>query len=490
MAVPELTPGRIAAYYDRYPPLLKRVPDRLFGPLASPNRSRYWELLCALHAKRFGPDAPLPPSTGFLMAEIIQDIALEMSFQTWSVEGEDPATPLGIRANLAFHTLRESGWLRVDRVGVREMVTMPPAVAQFLNNLIDFAQTGPEFVSGKIRSIEVNVRDLLEATADGSSLQEVARQSRALLEHVRIAGTNVRDLMAELSNEHATGEFVRRFFTDFVEKMFIGDYKELRTREHPLARRQEILRMVSQIQETDEIRDRLLQWYKAKPAAGDALRAESLFARDIQRLEDLRRIDEYLERLDDEIRRANRMALAYIDYRLRATRPLDVLIDHAIDAVLRSKGRHGIPEPFAPGECVGPQGLAAPRHATKRAPPAALRQQSMSPTAKARALLHLRARDRRTMSAPKLAAFVREQLDGKDSMDSRLLKIDSVEALRALQTLCTISMANASRRRSLVMAARSMSIGFTTERVETMVDTNQPISHVPFAVEAKSKKKG
>ena len=490
VALPELTPERIAALDERYPPLFRRISDRLFGPLASPNRMRYWELLCALHGKRFGPDAPLPPGAGFLMAEIVQDIALEMSFQSWSLEGEELATPLSIRANMAFHTLREAGWLRVDRVGVREMVTMPPASAQFLNRLVDFAQTGPEFVSGKIRSIAANVRDLLESNADGASLQEVARQSRALLEHVRIAGTNVRDLMAEISNEHATAEFVRRFFTDFVEKMFIGDYKELRTREHPLARRQEILRMVAQIQETPEVRSRLLQWYAAKPAAGDARRAELLFSRDIQRLEDLRRIDEYLERLDDEIRRANRMALAYIDYRLRASRPLDLLIDHAIDAVLRLDEHGTLPEPFAPGECVHAMGLAVPRQARRRPAAAELRRQAMSPHARARALLHLRARDRRTVSAAKLSAFVREQLAGRDTIDSRALKVDSVEALRALQTLCTISMANASGRRGLKMVARSMSIGFTTERVETAVDTSQPISHVPFAIESKVKKKG
>ena len=114
----------------------------------------------------------------------------------------------------------------------------------------------------------------------------------------------------------------------------------------------------------------------------------------------------------------------------------------------------------------------------------------MSPHARARALLHLRARDRRTVSAAKLSAFVREQLAGRDTIDSRALKVDSVEALRALQTLCTISMANASGRRGLKMVARSMSIGFTTERVETAVDANQPISHVPFAIESKIKKKG
>ena len=55
----------LARIQERYPPLFKSLPDRLFGPLASQNRFQYWSLLCALFAKRFGPEAELPPSHGF-----------------------------------------------------------------------------------------------------------------------------------------------------------------------------------------------------------------------------------------------------------------------------------------------------------------------------------------------------------------------------------------------------------------------------------------
>ncbi|ODV40619.1 hypothetical protein AWV79_06040 [Cupriavidus sp. UYMMa02A] len=254
----------------------------------------------------------MPPSSGFASREITADIAEELQYQDWSPDGDEvtPGTPLAIRAIAVFNRLRDAGWIRVDRMGVREMVTMAPAVAQFMNRLIEFAHTGPEFVSGKIRSIEANMKLLLDESTDGASLQEAARQSRALLEHIRIAGTNVRDLMLEIGSVDATGEFVRRFFDDYVERMFIGDYKELRTREHPLARRQEILRVATQVQQTQGVRERLIQWYLQKQAGHDPKRAEAMFERDIEKVEDLRRIDEYLDRLDDEIRRANKLALA------------------------------------------------------------------------------------------------------------------------------------------------------------------------------------
>ena len=485
MAVHDLTDRiRQEKVAERFPRLFTRLPDRLFAPLASPNRFQYWTLLCVLHAKRFGPEAPLPPSVGFLMREITADIAEELQYQDWDPDGDDvtPATPLAIRANIVFNRLKDAGWIRVDRVGVREMVTMAPAVAHFMNRLVEFAHTGPEFVSGKIRSIEANLKLLLDESTDGSSLQEAARQSRALLEHVRIAGTNVRDLMLEIGRVDATGEFVRRFFDDYVERMFIGDYKELRTREHPLARRQEILRLAAHVQQTPELRSRLIQWYLEKQASRDPARAEALFERDLQKVEDLRRIDEYLDRLDDEIRRANKLALAYLDYRLRAARPLDELIGHAIDAVIKHGAKAVALAPFAPGECIAGERLASPRVETKRAPASKLRKQVMSAEQEARARLALKARDRRSMSLPKLAAYVRGQLGEADSVASADLQVDSIESVRALQVLCTVSAANAAGTKLLRANARAMSSGFTTVRMESEEEADKGISHLPFMI--------
>lgn len=493
MAIPDLNDlVRRERVAERYPPLFTRLPDRLFAPLASANRFQYWSLLCALHAKRFGPEAPLPPSSGFVSREITSDIADELLYQDWSPDGDEDtqATPLTIRAIAVFNRLRDAGWIRVDRVGVREMVTMPPVVAQFMNRLIEFAHTGPVFVSGKIRSIEANMKLLLDESTDGSSLQEAARQSRALLEHVRIAGTNVRDLMLEIGNVDATGEFVRRFFDDYVEHMFIGDYKELRTREHPLARRQEILRVAAQVQQSQGIRERLIQWYLEKQAGRDPTRAEALFERDIEKVEDLRRIDEYLDRLDDEIRRANKLGLAYLDYRLRAARPLDELIGQAIGAVIKHGSKTVALAPFAPSECISGDRLASPRVESKRSAPGELRKQVMSAEQEARARLLLLARDRRMMSLPKLAAFVRKQLDGAESVSSLALDVDSIESVRALQVLCTIAAANSSPSRLLRVNTRSMTSGFTTVRLDGDEDSTKGIAHMPFEIVKTTKTSG
>lgn len=58
--------------------LFERLPERLFGPLAAPNKQTYWAILCALYEKRFGPNAPLPPSHGYTNRDITQDIEDEL----------------------------------------------------------------------------------------------------------------------------------------------------------------------------------------------------------------------------------------------------------------------------------------------------------------------------------------------------------------------------------------------------------------------------
>src|SRR5258708_3407142 len=248
--------------------LFQRLPGRLFGPLASPNRLRYWKLLCHLHERRFGPDAPLPPSFGFPTREIPREIEDELQAQDeWELEdGEVAETPLNIRAIEVFNRLRDSGWLRVDRHGVRDMVSMAPAVAQFMNRLVEFAQTGPVFVAGKVRSIEANLLLIVRQNADGDTLQEAASQTRNLLEHVRNTGTNIRDLMASFSIGVTTAHYVQRFFSDYIERVFIVYYRELRTSEHPLSRRRQILDIIESIHADPQHRERLTRWYCDKRA--------------------------------------------------------------------------------------------------------------------------------------------------------------------------------------------------------------------------------
>jgi hypothetical protein len=474
MAVSRITPASTA--------LFQRIPDRLFSPLASTNRRGYWALLCHLHRRRFGPDAPLPPSYGFLQREITQEIEDHLGYaDEWQPEdGEEPDTPPNIRAQGLFSRLVDVGWLRLEKYGVEKTVHMSPAVGQLLSQLIAFAETGPVFVSGKIRSIEAAVAQILKGEAGGDLLREAAEQCRNLLVHIRNTGTNVRDLMATIGAQSSTAQYVRSFFQDYISEVFIGDYQELRTREHPLSKRQQILEAVEQIDIEPEQRKRLLEWYVQRLAGGDTSRAQAAFERDLQRLYELSRIEEYLDRLDDEIRSANKRALAFLDYKLRAIRPIDQLLRQALDKILTRSERTQPPVAFGPDVLMGGARLAQPRKESARHAPSALRQTVISERTRAIGNMARRAQQRRTVTPVTLRAYAARVLEGTPVVSNADLPMDSLEDLRAYQALTSTAQALNARSRLTQMHARSAAPGLEMRYSATQLEEHPYLSTRPF----------
>jgi len=420
--------------------LFSLVPAGLFGPLASPNREHYWQLLCRLFDEFFGPDAPMPPSHGFARREITA--AVERYLLTddpWEdEEGDTPDAPLNVRANGIYERFRNAGWLRQERVGAREMVSMMPLVSQLLSTLIEFSEHGPTFVSAKVRSIELQLQQVVEGKAGGDALDEAADQARRLLVSLSSMSLTVRDLMPELSRAETTAQFARQWFERYVGQFFIGDYADLHRADHPLARRSSILAMAQQI-EFSELRARVLGWYREHLVGNDTERAEQRLQRSLRRLRELERIDEYLGRLDDDIRQANRRALAFLDYRLRAPDKLDVLLRRASRGALQATAG-ALHLPVAPGALMDESRLRPPRQKPQPIPRSANVVQQPTPEQLARLALLRRMKRARLVTAEDMARYVGRHLTRKGIVDSATLGVDSIEDLRAYQTLLTLAL--------------------------------------------------
>lgn len=422
------------------PPLFVVLPAGLFGPLAGANRERYWELLCRLFDEFFGPDAPLPPSIGFQRREITA--AIERYLLTddpWeSEEGDVPGASLQDRANAIHERFRSTGWLRQERVGAREMVSMMPLVSQFLSTLVEFAEHGPTFVSAKVRSIELQLQQVVEGKAFGDALDEAADQARRLLVSLSSMSLKVRDLMPELSRSETTAQFARQWFERYVSSFFVGDYADLHKAEHPLARRSAILSMARQIDDSP-LHEAMLAWYREHLTGGDAERAELRLQRSLRRLHELDRIDEYLGRLDEDIRQANRRALAFLDYRLRAPDKLDVLLRRACRGVLQApKGVLRLP--VAPGALMDDMQLRPPRRRPQPIPRSANTMQQPTPEQLARLGLLRRMKRARLVTPEDMARYLARHLPPDGGIDSTQLAITSIEDLRVYQTLLTLAL--------------------------------------------------
>ncbi|MBV2210226.1 MAG: hypothetical protein KUL77_11775 [Thermomonas sp.] len=420
--------------------LFSVVPAGLFGPLASPNREHYWALLCRLFDEFFGPDAPLPPSIGFQRRDITAAIERYLlADDPWdSEEGETSGASLADRAGAIYERFRAAGWLRQERIGAREMVAMVPQVVQFLATLVEFSEHGPTFVSAKVRSIELQLQQVLEGQAAGDALDEAADQARRLLVSLASMSLRVRDLMPELSRAETTAQFARQWFERYVTHFFVGDYANLHQADHPLARRSAILAMAQDIEHGTR-RGAVLQWYQEHLTAGDSALAEQRLARSLRRLHELERIDEYLQRLDDDIRQANRRALAFFDYRLRAPAKLDVLLQRAIRGALAAPD-DALRLSVAPGALMDDAQLRAPRRRPSAITRSANRIAQPTPEQQARLALLRRMKRARLVTAESMARYLARHLTAQDRLESSQLEIQSIEDLRAYQTLLTLAL--------------------------------------------------
>lgn len=421
-------------------PLFEVVPVGIFGPLASSNRQHHWALLCRLYEEFFGPDAPLAPPVGFQRREITAAIERYLlSDDPWEDEdGQAPDAPLNVRANSIHERFRAAGWLRQERLGAREMVSMPPLVAQFLATLMEFAEHGPTFVSVKVRSVEWQLRQVVEGKAFGDALDEAADQARRLLVSLSSMSLKVRDLMPELSRAESTAQFARLWFERYVSSFFVGDYADLHKADHPLARRSAILAMAREI-DTGDRRAAVLAWYAEHLTAGDSERAEARLARSLRRLHELERIDEYLARLDEDIRQVNRRALAFLDYRLRAPAKLDVLLARAISGAQVARDDE-LRLPVAPGALMDDEQLRPPRRRPMAIARSANAMAQPTPEQQARLALLRRIKRARLVTAEDMARYVGRHLPADGRVDSAALAIDSIADLRAYQTLLTLAL--------------------------------------------------
>lgn len=416
------------------PPLFERLPEGLFRPLAASNNRRYWDVLCRLMAEMWG-DGGRSPGEEAPKPTVIRTIE---TFLVADDPWEERESPVNIRAHNIYNVFCESGWISERRRGVIDHVTIRPVIAQFFTVLTEFAYHKPEFLGGKVRSIYVNLREVDTGKAP-ELYTEAARQAKQCMAHIANTGCRIQDVMDELVSKTSAKEFAHGFFTEYIEKVFIADYSDFRTNNHPLQFRSDIIRLTLKFQHDAETRQLLIDWYAEKQTNKDSLRAESLYERDTRLLLRLREVEEHLRRLDEEIRIAHQRALALFEYKLRSPGNFDKLIHKAINASKDlMEGHIALPGVSGFYHASG-VGLARPRTPPREQSSTAL--EAEAPTIEELAMEALRQRMNadRYVTPLKLAQYVARHLGKKAVIRSDDLQIDSINDLCCYQKLLLIA---------------------------------------------------
>lgn len=433
--------------------LFDRVPVDIFRPLVGQNQRRMWELLERLYNIFFGPDAIPPQEDGFLQRDLT--IEIERYLQNslpWQDDGEELTenAPINLQANLILNRLIDTGWLKAERIGVRSFISMHPTVLRLFETLSQFVHEGPQLIGGKVQMIYNQLCNVIEnPTAQAQGFQSAAQESIRLINTLNATAVRVKDILANLGQKDETQIFVQRFFGEYVSTLYVRDYQQLRTENHPLKHRWEIVTMVESLRDDPDKRRNLIQGYAeiSRPKNEDP---ELMFENDVQRFLRFVDIERYLDRLDHSVNEATRRSVAFLTYRLKTSDRLELSIDHAITAVLNStkNGFYIEGRLIPPGQCLSEDRLRQPIIKGKAQPKILIRKREMTPREKALVTLRMVMIKNRIVSEKTLLTYLDKNMGSRQEIESSDFEIKTVEDACAFLTLSKLALHQQASKRS------------------------------------------
>lgn len=346
--------------------LFNRIPGDLLRPLTGRNRESMWGLIVHLNDTLFSIDAIGGNGDGHVRRRVVDEIeSYLLDHVDWlSDDDGQAASSVNERANLLLTRLVDCGWMKSHTVGARVYLVMPQMVQRFLDLLIKFTEDGAQFVSGRVQMINDSLQKIsgvMELKAEHAALlATVAKDSRDLMASLANTTVRIRDVLEVLRTEDVTSRYVRRFFQDYISDLYIKDYRDLRTENHPMRHRNDIVTMAEELRSNGVRRDALVRAYREQFKLKNRDRAEQMFEKDIAFILRFRQVEEYLDRLDDNVNRATRSALATLSYRLRTPSNLAHQLQCAAVAVHGLPDEAVIPWPLMQGPIFGQESLRQP----------------------------------------------------------------------------------------------------------------------------------
>lgn len=427
--------------------LFDRIPSGIFHALTGKNNRRAWNLLERLYDQYFGPDAVPDYPEGYLRDKLVKEIErflLDAGWEDESDEGSPPSTPLNVRANQLLDRLVETGWLVDERVGLRTFVNMSPGVSRLYDLLYQFSTEGPQLLGGNVLLIFNQLKGVMQdPKGQASGFVSAARLCVQLIHALSATTLRVRDLMKDLTQEDVTPIFVRRFFSEHIGEIYVRDFKSLRTENHPLRLRYEIISMVNTLCAEEPLRTQLLSGYAEMPGAVSGDEEETL-ERDRRRFLQLLDVEKFLDRMDQVIDAATQRAIAYLGYRLKASERIEEVLAGTVEVVCRADtvGLSLEGQLLSPDPVVGEERLRMPTLPSPKPNRTPLRKRELTIEEKARRELRRAMLQHREMTPATMKRYVDTHIAPGVTVTAENLSIEKVEdavAFLALARLASIS---------------------------------------------------
>lgn len=417
--------------------LFDRLPPGVFALLTGNNKRRAWDLLVRISERFFSADCVPPYPEGYLHDQITKELERFLLEGEWDESEVASKAPLNIQANQLLGRLIDTGWLIEDKVGVRSFISMRPVVARFFEVLDSFVQDGPQLVGGSIQMIHSQLKSVAtDPKGQAAGFHSAAQLCSRLINSLNSTTVRVRDLIKDLTQEDATSIFVKRFFTEHIEEIYVRDFRQMRTENHPLMLRFEIISLVRQVTSEEPAYSLLLEGYNQLPKLLH-VSAEEALARDVSRFERLLDVEKFLERMDRVIDAATRRALAYLNYRLRASERVEDILRSTAERAGEAS-RLGIP---VEGRLLSPDPIVAEyRLRSPTSPPAkpirrAMIKRQMTPRERAELLIRKAMIAHRDTTPAAVRKYINTYLQPGEKAPAESLPINTVSDAVAMVVL-------------------------------------------------------
>ena len=242
------------------------LPDPVFGPLASPNRKFYSELLEYLLGSVFDDTSLLKKSA------VIDDIQIYMDIHNVSLLDEVDDLDFsslrksqkrkGTRSTDVYNRLFLSGWFIEQKDRYRTVVDLHPDARLLLGQLI-------EIKDGKLRSYGgavLQVLNSLEAAFNhpesrSEGITEATKFSKSFMQHLRTLKATLGQVEEELRNKENLSDMFSLFVDNYISKFLIEDYDRLQGRDNPFRFRSNIRDLCWEIYQTPSMINTLSKAY-------------------------------------------------------------------------------------------------------------------------------------------------------------------------------------------------------------------------------------
>ncbi len=280
------------------PPIFGEINADAFKIFSSGSKHFYASLLENLSEAVFDDSGFVERTT------VIQEIE-QFTLKSSQGTDEDVKTDINIRANGIYTRLIETGWLTEQRSSYKRLTDMDPSARILLDFLLDLKAGRLRNYGGEV----IQVLSLLESvdkdpSSRSQALRSAATSARGFLNHLRTISAGMRKAEQAIAAHNDFAALFETFFTDYVERHLISDYKLLHTKSSPYRFRVRILELCDTILFDEYKLSAIADGYILETRAKSSGAARKAVISDIRKVISVfENIDGYLEIIEETNKR-------------------------------------------------------------------------------------------------------------------------------------------------------------------------------------------